>query len=111
VIIALGQDDTLKQRLEHPSRGEQILKRAQRPRPRRLRRGLQIGPNGRDHQMAAVRQDQDQLKAPAPVHPTHQFKRLSLPGMRAPDDPHRRRVAIEVGLVSCVPSGRSRMTG
>jgi hypothetical protein len=88
-MIALGQDDTLKQRLEHPARGEQILERAQRPRPDGLGRGLQIGPRGRDHQMAGVRQDQEQLKAPAPVHPAHQLKRLSLPRMSAPDDPHR----------------------
>ena len=32
-IIARSQDDTLKQRLEHPSRGEQILKRASVPVP------------------------------------------------------------------------------
>jgi len=85
-MIALGQDDTLQQRLEHSSRGEQVLKRAQRSRPDRLGRGLQIGPRGRDHQMTGVRQDQDQLQTPAPVHPAHQLKRLSLPRMRAPDD-------------------------
>jgi len=110
-MIALGQDDTLEQRLEHPSRGEQIPKRAQRPRPDRPRRGLQIGPRGRDHQMTGVRQDQDQLQPPAPVHPAHQLKRLSLPRMRASDDPHRRREAIEVGLVSCVPSISSATSG
>ncbi|HEX2703311.1 MAG TPA: hypothetical protein VHM72_07765 [Solirubrobacteraceae bacterium] len=87
-MIALGQDDTLKQRLEHSSRGEQILQRAQRPRPGRLRRGLQIGPRCRDHQMAGVRQDQDQLKAPAPVHPAHQLKRPSLPRVPSSDDPY-----------------------
>jgi hypothetical protein len=85
-MIALGQDDTLEQRLEDSSRGEQILKRAQRPGPDRLRRGLQIGPRGRDHQMAGVRQDQDQLKTPTPVHPAHQLKRLSLPRMPPADD-------------------------
>jgi hypothetical protein len=88
-MIALGQDETLQQRFEHSSRGEQILKRAQRPRPDRPGRGLQIRPRSRDHQMAGIRQDQDQLKAPAPVHPAHQLKRLSLPRMRAPNDPHR----------------------
>jgi hypothetical protein len=88
-MIALSQDDTLKQRLEHSSRGEQILKRAQRPRPDRRGRGLQIGPRGRDHQMAGVRQDQDQLKAPAPVHPAHQLERLVLPRVSSSDDPHR----------------------
>jgi hypothetical protein len=110
-MIALAQDDTLEQRLEHPSRREQIVKRAQRPRPDRLRCGLQIGPRGRDHQMTGVRQDQDQLKAPAPVHPAHQLKRLPLPRMRAADDPDRWREAIEVGLVSCVPSRRYRTGG
>jgi hypothetical protein len=88
-MIALSQDDTLKQRFEHSSRGEQILKRAQRPRPDRRGRGLQIGPRGRDHQMAGVRQDQDQLKAPAPVHPAHQLKRPALPRVSSSDDPHR----------------------
>ncbi len=88
-MIALGQDDTLEQRLEHPSRREQILERAQRPRPDRRWRGLQIGPRGRDHQMAGVRQDQDQLKAPTAVHPSHQLKRLSLPRVSSSDDPHR----------------------
>ena len=88
-MIALGQDDTLEHRLEDSSRGEQILKRAQRPRPDWRWRGLQIGPRGRDHQMAGVRQDQDQLKAPATVHPAHQLKRLSLPRVSSSNDPHR----------------------
>ena len=35
-IIALGQDDTLKQRPEHPPRGQQVLQRPQRPRRRRV---------------------------------------------------------------------------
>jgi hypothetical protein len=38
--------------------------------------------------MAGVRQDQDQLQPPAPMHPTHQLKRLSLPRVTGPDDPH-----------------------
>lgn len=88
-MIALGQDDTLKQRLEDPSRGEQILKRAQRPRPGWRWRGLQIGPRGRDHQTTGVREDHDQLEAPAAVHPAHQLKRLSLPRVPSSNDPHR----------------------
>jgi len=57
--------------------------------------------------MAAVREDQDQLQTPTTAHPAHQLMRPALPRMRAPDDPDRSREAIEVGLVSCVPSGRS----
>ena len=89
MIIARGQDDTLNQRRKHPPRGQQILKQTQRPCPDRLRHGLQISPHSRNHQMAGVRKDQDQLQPSVAVHPAHQLKRLSLPRMRAPNDPHR----------------------
>lgn len=89
MIIALAQDDTLNQRRQHPPGGQQILKQTQRPCPDRLQHGLQIGPRCRDHQMAGVRKDQDQLQPSVAVHPAHQLKRLSLPRMRTPNDPHR----------------------
>ncbi|MDP9135330.1 MAG: hypothetical protein M3N56_10960, partial [Actinomycetota bacterium] len=69
-IIAPGQDDTLDQRLQHPPRLQEIVKRAQRPRRRRRPgRAPQVGPRGRDHQMAAVWQHQDQLEPAAAAHP------------------------------------------
>jgi hypothetical protein len=102
-IIALGQDDTRKQRLEHPPRREKIIQRRQRPTVRRSRHCLKVGPHGRDHQVAAVRQHDDQLQPTAAPHPPHQPKRAALPRMPSPDDPHRRRKAIEMGSVSCLP--------
>ena len=41
-IIALGQDDTRKQRLQDPPRPQQVLQRRQHPRVRQRRRGLQV---------------------------------------------------------------------
>jgi hypothetical protein len=106
-MIALGEDDTVQQRLQHPPDREQIIKRGQRARLGRLRRGgrrLKIRPRGRNEQRAAVRQHHDQLQPAPAAHPTPQLKRAALPRMRTPNDPHRRREAIEVGLVSCLPS-------
>jgi hypothetical protein len=109
-IIALGQDDTLEQRVKNPSRGEQIIKRRQRPRPGRVGRDLQIGPRRRDEQVASVRQHHNQLQAPAAPHPPHQLKRAALPRVPRPPNPDRRREAIEVGSVSCLPSTASPTT-
>ena len=53
--------------------------------------------------MAAVRQHQDQLQPAAAAHPPHQLKRAALPCMTRPQHPHRRREAIEMGSVSCLP--------
>jgi hypothetical protein len=102
-IIPLAQDDTLKQRLEHPPRRQQIIKRSQRARPGRFDRALQIGPRRRHHQVAAVRQHHDQLEPAAAAHPSHQLKRAALPRVTRPQHPHRRREAIEVGSVSRLP--------
>jgi hypothetical protein len=102
-IIAPGQDNTLDQRLQHPPRLQEIVKGAQHPRRRRPGRAPQVSPRGRDHQMAAVRQHQDQLQPAAPAHPPHQLKRTALPRMPRPHDPHPRRKAIEVGSVSRLP--------
>jgi len=110
-MIALGQDNTVKQRPEHPSRRQQILKRPQRPRDRLAVRDLQVGPRGRDHQMAAVRQHHDQLQPTTAAHPPHQLKRLTVPCVMSADDPHRPREAIEVGSVSCLPSIASATSG
>jgi len=108
-IIALGQDD--KQRLQDPPRRQQIIKRAERSSRRRLDRAPQVGPPGRDQQMAAVWQHQDQLQHPPAAHPPHQLKRAALPRMTRAHHPHRRREAIEVGLVSCPPSPASTSRG
>jgi hypothetical protein len=43
-IFAPGQDDTLKQPVEHPTSRQQILNAAQSPRRRRLRHALQVRP-------------------------------------------------------------------
>jgi hypothetical protein len=104
----LGQDDTINQPIQDASHGEQISERSQRPRLDRLGRGLQVGPHRRHHQMAAVRQHEDQLQPTPPAHPPHQLKRAALPRMPRPHDPHRRREAIEVGSVSCLPSTNCR---
>jgi len=112
LIIALAQDGTLKQRLHHPPCGEQVIERAQRPSGRRwVGRRVQVGPRGRNQKVAAVRQHQDQLKLAAPAHPAQQLKRLSLPRVPPPQHPHRRREAIEVGLMSCLPSIVSATSG
>jgi hypothetical protein len=103
-MIALSQDGTLKHRLQDPPRRQQIIQRPQRPRLDRLGSGLQVSPRGRDHQVAAVRQHQDQLELTPPAHPPHPLKRAALPRMPTPDDPDRRREAIEMGSVSCLPS-------
>jgi hypothetical protein len=111
MIIAPGQDDTLDQPLQHPPRLQEIVKGAQRPRRRRPGRPPQVGPRGRDHQMAAVWQHHDQLEPAASAHPPHQLKRAVLPRMPRPHDPHPRRKAIEVGNVSCLPLIASTISG
>jgi hypothetical protein len=109
-IIPLAQDDTLNQRVQDSARRQQILKRSQRARPGRFDRALQIGPRRRHHQVAAVRQDQDQLQSAAAAHPPHQLKRAALPRMTRPHDPHGCREAVEVGSVSCLPLTASLTT-
>jgi len=106
-IIAPGQDDTLDQRLQHPPRLQEIVKRAQRPRRRRPGRAPQVSPRGRDHQMASVWQHHDQLELAASAHPPHQLKRAVLPRMPHPHDPHPLRKAIEMGSLSSLPLTRS----
>jgi len=88
--------------VQHTPRSQQIRQRAQRP--GRQRRGvtLQIGPRRRYQQAAAVRQHDEQLELPAAAHPPDQLKRAALQRVPWPHDPHRRREAIEVGLVSCL---------
>jgi len=103
-IIPLAQDDTLNQRVQDSARSQQIVKRSQRARPGRFDRALQIRPRRRHHQVAAVRQHQDQIEPAATAHPPHQLKRAALPRVTRPHDPHRRREAVEVGSVSCLPS-------
>jgi hypothetical protein len=103
MIISLPADETLQQRLQHPPRGEQIVERPQRSGRWRLGRGLQVGPGGRQQQTAAVRELDDQLQPPVAAHPPGQLKRAALPRVSRPQHPNRRREAIEVGLVSCVP--------
>jgi hypothetical protein len=111
MIISLPADDTLQQRLQHPPRGEEIIKRPQRPGRWRLGRRLQVGPGGREQQTAAIRELDDQLQPPVTAHPPDQLKRAALPRVSRPQHPNRRRVAIEVGLVSCLPSPASTSRG
>jgi hypothetical protein len=103
-IIPLDPDNTIEQRIEHPSCPKQIIKRPQRARRRWAGWALEIGPRGRHEQMAAIRQHHDQLQPPMPMHPADQLERAALPRMPRPHDPYRSRKAIEVGLVSCSPS-------
>jgi hypothetical protein len=102
-IIPLAQDDTRNQRVQDSARRQQIVKRSQRARPGRFDRALQIRPRRRHHQVAAVRQHQDQLEPAAAAHPPHQLKRAALPRVTRPHNPHRRREAIEMGSVWCLP--------
>jgi hypothetical protein len=110
-IIPLAQDDTLNQRVQDSARSQQIVKRSQRARPGRFDRALQIGPRRRHHQVAAVRQHQDQLEPPATAHPPHQLKRTALPRVTRPHNPHRHREAVEVGSLSRLPSIASTISG
>ena len=110
-MIALGQDDTLKQRLQDATGSQQLPKRGKRPRHHRLRLGLQIRPLRRQKQRAAVREHEDQLQPTPAAHPAPQLKRAALPRVTPPDDLHPLRVAIEVGSVSCLPMSRFRTSG
>jgi hypothetical protein len=114
-IIAPRPDDTAPDRelaappgaqhaVQHPSRGQQVLDRAQHPRLRRPHRAFQIRPRCRHQQPAAVGQHKDQLQPPPTTHPPDQLKRAALQRMSRPHHPHHRREAIEVGLVSCLLS-------
>ncbi|HEY2202205.1 MAG TPA: hypothetical protein VGH56_09955 [Solirubrobacteraceae bacterium] len=109
-MIALGQDDTVQQRIQHPPGREQIIKRGQRARLGRLRRGargFKVRPRGRNEQRAAVGQHHDQLQPAPAAHPASQLERAAFPRVAGPDYSNRRREAIEVGLVSCLPSTES----
>jgi hypothetical protein len=111
LIISRGQDDTLNQRPQDPPRSEQIIKRSERPDLRPPGRRVQVRPHRRDHQVAAIGQHQDQLQSAATAHPAQQLKRPALPRMTRPQNPDCRREAIEVGLVSCLPSPALTITG
>jgi hypothetical protein len=103
-IIPSGQDDTLKHRREHPRQRQQIIQRAEHPRPRGSGRRLEVRPRRRDQRPAPVRQRQDQLKPAATAHPPDQGKRAAFPRVTRAHDPHPPRKAVEVGSVSCLPS-------
>ena len=79
-IIALGQDDTLEQRLQHPPRREQILQRAQRPRRRRPGRAPpgRSTPPGSSAWLPSGSTRISSSRAAA-AHPPHQLKRAALP--------------------------------
>jgi hypothetical protein len=112
-IFAPGQDDTLKQPVEHPTSRQQILNAAQSPRRRRLRHALQVRPPSRDQRTAAVGQHEQQIQRAAAAHPSHQRQLTALQWVTHTHDPHRRREPIEVvmGSVSRLPLRRSRTTG
>jgi hypothetical protein len=81
VIIALGQDDSLKHGIEDLPSGQQICERPERPRNRLSRRRFQLGPGRRNQQPAAIRQHQDQLQPPPTAHPPDQLERPAIPRM------------------------------
>ena len=112
-IFAPGQDDTLKQPVEHAPRRQQILKRPQRPRRRRLRQALQVRPPGRDQRAAAVGQHEQQIQRAATAHPAHHRELMALQWVTRTHDPHHRRepIKVAVGSMSGLPLRRSRMTG
>ena len=64
---------------------------------------FEICPGSRNEQGTAVRQHQDQLKLTPAAHPAGEPKRAALQRMAGPHNSDRRREAIEVGSVSCLP--------
>jgi hypothetical protein len=120
-VISLAPDDTAPDRrnvaetspkhaVQHLPRRQQVLQRAQRSRHHRTHRTLEVRPRRRHRQSAAVVQHQNQLQPSAAAHPPDQLKRAALQRMTRPHHPHARREAIEVGLVSCLPSTKSATT-
>ena len=65
---------------------------------------FEICPGGRNEQGTAIRQHQDQLKLTPAAHPAGEPKRAALQPMAGPHNSDRRREAIDVGSVSCLPS-------
>ena len=65
---------------------------------------LEICPFCGDEQATAVLKHEDQLELAPPPHPAGQLKRAALKRVARAHNADRRREAIEVGSVSCLPS-------
>jgi len=65
---------------------------------------LEICPFCGDQQATTVLKHHDQLKLALAAHPARHLERAALKRVARAHDPHRRREAIEVGSVSCLPS-------
>jgi len=65
---------------------------------------LEICPLCGDEQATAVLKHEDQLELAPPAHPAGQLERAAPKRVARAHNPDRRREAIEVGSVSCLPS-------
>jgi len=65
---------------------------------------LEICPFCGDEQATAVLKHEDQIELAPPAHPAGQLERAALKRVARAHNPDRRREAIEVGSVSCLPS-------
>ena len=65
---------------------------------------LEICPFCGDEQATAVLKHEDQIELAPPAHPAGQLERAALKRVACAHNPDRRREAIEVGSVSCLPS-------
>jgi len=68
----------------------------------------EIRPDGRDQRPRAIGQHEHELERSVAVHPRHHAQLLPRQRVSLPGDPHRRRKALEVGSVWCLPSTRYR---
>lgn len=67
-------------------------------------RGLQVSPGGRYQALAAVGQDQDQIKLTTAPHPPEEAQPSAFERVGTPDDRDLGRKALEMGSVSGFPS-------
>lgn len=76
-------------------------------------RGLQVGPDGRDHRACAVGQHEQELQAAVAMEPSRDFQRLAFERMAGTDDRYPLWIAVKVvvvGSMSCLPSTTSGIT-
>ena len=75
---------------------------------------MEIGPRGGNQRARAVGQHEHEQQFAVPVLPAQNLQRLPLERVALAHDGHSLGVAIEVvvmGIVSCLPSGASTMSG
>ena len=65
---------------------------------------LEICPFCGDEHATAVLKHEDQIELAPPAHPAGQLERAAQKRVARAHNPDRRREAIEVGSVSCLPS-------